>query len=83
MLGISVHGLSPLEFLYFLEYSCNKYCDLIGQLEVSIFDRDLQVSDRDLQDFHRDLQVFVTMGMEKMHVETITIAAFNTKHGND
>ena len=26
-----------------LEYSCNKYCDLIGHLEVSISHRDLQV----------------------------------------
>ena len=53
-------------------YSCNKYCALVGQLEVSISDRNLQVSDR-------DLQVFVAMGMEKMHgshycVETITMA---------
>ena len=34
-----------------LEHSCNKYCDLIGQSEVSI-------SHRDLQDFHRDLQLY-------------------------
>ena len=26
-----------------LEYSCNKYCNLIGQSEVSISHRDLQV----------------------------------------
>ena len=46
-----------------LEYSCNKYCDLIGQLEVSIS--------------RRDLQVFVTMGMEK-NVDTITIATLQS-----
>ena len=33
-----------------LEYSCNKYCDLIGHSEVSI-------SHRDLQFFHKDLQI--------------------------
>ena len=26
-----------------LEYTCNKYCDLIGHLEVSISHRDLQI----------------------------------------
>ena len=41
-----------------LKYSCNKYCDLIGQSEVSISNRDLHDSDRDLQDFYRDLQVY-------------------------
>ena len=36
----------------YLEYTCNKYCDLIGYSEVSISHRDLQV-------FHRDLQVSI------------------------
>ena len=41
----------------FLEYSCNKCCNLIGHSEVSISHRDLQVFHRDLQVFHRDLQL--------------------------
>ena len=44
---------------YYLEYTCNKYCDLIGHSEVSISHRDLQVLHRDLHVFHRDLQVSV------------------------
>ena len=39
-----------------LEYSCNKYCDLIGHSEVSISHRDLQVLIETYK-FHRDLQV--------------------------
>ena len=38
--------------------SCNKYCDLTGQLDVSI-------SHRDLLHFHRDLQVSVNVAMGK------------------
>ena len=44
--------------VHVLEYTCNKYCDLIGHSEVSISHRDLQVFHRDLQVFLRDLQVF-------------------------
>ena len=42
---------------YYLEYSCNKCCNLIGHSEVSISHRDLQVFHRDLHVFHRDLQL--------------------------
>ena len=52
-----------------INYYCNKYCDPIGQSEVSISHRDLQDShrdlqdsDRDLQDFHRYLQISVVKG---------------------
>ena len=38
-----------------LEYTCNKYCNLIGHPEVSISHRDLQVFHKDLQVFHRDV----------------------------
>ena len=44
-----------------LEYTCNKYCNLIGHSEDSVSHRDLQVFRRDLQVFHRDLQVSVQL----------------------
>ena len=51
-----------------LEYSCNKYCDLIGHSEVSISHGDLQVFIETYK-FHRDLQV--EPRAKKMHNATV------------
>ena len=42
----------------FLDHSCNKYCNLIGQEEVTNSDRHLHDSDRYLQVFDRHLQLY-------------------------
>ena len=45
---------------YCLDHGCNKYCNLIGQEEVTNCDRHQHDFDRHLQDFDRHLQVHVT-----------------------
>ena len=49
---------SKTESNLYLDHSCNKYCNLIGQEEVTNSDRHLHDSDRYLRVFDRHLQLY-------------------------